>query len=75
MTDREKRLRRLIECWEITLEGMPNEGNRLPMAKSHFDQALYWLRINLDVHQARLMSDEKVGTGEADHGRQSASAD
>ena len=39
----------------------PNEGGRLSRAKTSFDEAMYWLRINDDVHRARIAGDEKGG--------------
>ena len=39
--------------WQRALSDLPNEGNRLSIARTHFDQAIYWLRVNLDVHEAR----------------------
>jgi hypothetical protein len=37
----------------------PNEGGRLSMAKTKFSEAVYWLRVNADVHAERVMTDER----------------
>ena len=39
----------------------PNEGGRLSMAKTKFSEAVYWLRINNDVHRERIAGDESTG--------------
>jgi hypothetical protein len=48
----------------------PNEGGRLSRAKTSFDEAMYWLRINDDKHRERKMGDERGGQqiGELTHG-------
>jgi hypothetical protein len=37
----------------------PNEGGRLSMAKTKFSEAVYWLRLNADVHRERMVTDER----------------
>ena len=37
----------------------PNEGGRLSMAKTKFSEAVFWLRVNADVHRERMMTDER----------------
>lgn len=39
----------------------PNEGGRLSMAKTKFSEAIYWLRVNNDVHHERIAGDERTG--------------
>jgi hypothetical protein len=39
----------------------PNEGGRLSRAKTAFGEAMYWLRINDDVHRERIAGDERSG--------------
>jgi len=39
----------------------PNEGGRLSMAKTKFSEAMYWLRVNNDVHRERIAGDERTG--------------
>jgi hypothetical protein len=40
----------------------PNEGHRLSLARTKFTETLYWLRMNHDVHQARIVDDGKHTT-------------
>jgi hypothetical protein len=39
----------------------PNEGGRLSMAKTKFAEAIYWLKVNNDVHRERIAGDEALG--------------